>query len=396
LGCSQPEAEEKFRVALDRSAECVDGAQTPGLLVSGGFGSGKSHLLGYLADIALQRNMVCSRVVISKETALYDPWRVFRAAVDSAQLPEGRGQLLQEITLKFPAKTPAYASFAQWLVTARDLPPILAASVMVFERLNDPEVRQQICDFWGGAPLSTKAVKGWVREIRQTSAFNVRAVPRPELISQLIGFASRLIRAAGYDGWVILLDEVELAGRYGPLGRARSYGELARWLGITETNQYPGILTVAAITDDFFAEVIERTGDKESARARLEGRTDPRDQAAAGRAEKAMQAIEHKAIRLRSPDAETLEATYRELRSIHSQAYAWDPPELEFGRGDTSRAMRSYVRRWINEWDLRRLYPQAKVEIQEEPLAPSYEQDDDLEVPPEADDGAQPPAANGV
>jgi hypothetical protein len=48
--------------------------------------------------------------------------------------------------------------------------------------------------------------------------------------------------------------------------------------------------------------------------------------------------------------------------------------------------MRSYVRRWVNEWDLRRLYPGAKLATEDElELHPSYEQDETLEEQAEPD-----------
>jgi hypothetical protein len=52
--------------------------------------------------------------------------------------------------------------------------------------------------------------------------------------------------------------------------------------------------------------------------------------------------------------------------------------------------MRSYVRRWVNEWDLRRLYPGAALETEEEQeMGPTYEQDESLETEPEADYGTR-------
>lgn len=42
--------------------------------------------------------------------------------------------------------------------------------------------------------------------------------------------------------------------------------------------------------------------------------------------------------------------------------------------------MRSYVRRWVNEWDLRRLYPAVELSTEEEQeIRPTYEEDDSLE-----------------
>ena len=47
---------------------------------------------------------------------------------------------------------------------------------------------------------------------------------------QRFRFVPRLMAAAGYKGWIVLLDEVELIGRYSLLQRAKSYAEVARWV----------------------------------------------------------------------------------------------------------------------------------------------------------------------
>ena len=47
---------------------------------------------------------------------------------------------------------------------------------------------------------------------------------------QRLRFAAKLLAAAGYAGWVVLFDEVELIGRYSLQQRAKSYAELARWV----------------------------------------------------------------------------------------------------------------------------------------------------------------------
>ncbi len=65
------------------------GGTRPGLGIAGGFGSGKSHFLGYLGEVARGQNFVVSRVVVSKETPLADAARVFEAAIRGASLPAG-------------------------------------------------------------------------------------------------------------------------------------------------------------------------------------------------------------------------------------------------------------------------------------------------------------------
>ena len=41
--------------------------------------------------------------------------------------------------------------------------------------------------------------------------------------------------------------------------------------------------------------------------------------------------------------------------------------------------MREYVRGWITEWDLRRLYPEAKLDIEITDVRQTYEEDQELE-----------------
>ena len=81
LGCSQPAIESRFSELMNAMKEnATEEPANEGILFAGGFGAGKSHLLEYLQHVALANNFVCSRVVISKETPLYDTAKVYRAA----------------------------------------------------------------------------------------------------------------------------------------------------------------------------------------------------------------------------------------------------------------------------------------------------------------------------
>jgi hypothetical protein len=115
IGCAQPAVEQKFGKTLNEAGELLQkGKQAPGLLVTGDFGSGKSHLLEYLEHVALSQNFVCSRVIISKETPLYDPAKVYRSAIESAVVPGLTGQAIQEMALKFQPNSKEYAGFERW------------------------------------------------------------------------------------------------------------------------------------------------------------------------------------------------------------------------------------------------------------------------------------------
>ena len=84
-------------------------------------------------------------------------------------------------------------------------------------------------------------------------------------------------------------------------------------------------------------------------------------------------------VRLKAPDLQTIQQTCEKIRQIHADAYNWQPPPLTVERlGITS--MREYVKRWITEWDLKRLDPTYTVDLQTTALEQSYSEDAALET----------------
>ncbi|HEU0021531.1 MAG TPA: BREX system ATP-binding domain-containing protein, partial [Dehalococcoidia bacterium] len=99
MGSVQPDIEARFRQMLSKvqegsSSEVTGEVTADGMLVAGDFGAGKSHLLEYLQHVALENNFVCSKVVVSKETPLYDTGKVYSSAIQSAKVPDRAGTLL--------------------------------------------------------------------------------------------------------------------------------------------------------------------------------------------------------------------------------------------------------------------------------------------------------------
>jgi hypothetical protein len=182
---------------------------------------------------------------------------------------------------------------------------------------------------------------------------------------------------------VVLIDEVELVGRYSLLQRGRSYAELARWMGHVKGEVYPGLVAVAAITDDYGLAVLQEKSDRDIVGPRFRAKETDEYVALAGRAEAGMRLIEREALTLKPPDESTLAQTYQRIKQIHAKAYGWDPPEIPettVAVTTMTRRMRTYVRRWVNEWDLKRLYPGAEVSAEEEQqITLTYEQDEALE-----------------
>ncbi len=389
LGSNQPDAEKAFLqrlTAVQTFAE--EGKQVPGLLIAGGFGAGKSHSLDYFEHLAVSKNFVCSRVVISKETPLFDPSKVYLAAIDGAVVPGLSGQAIREIALRLQPEGRKYAEFVEWANRPTSgLSEMFMATLLLHERLNnDPELLDHITNFWSGEPLSISRIRLGLKQIDCTGAYSLKAIKVKDLALQRFLFVSRLILAAGYSGWVLLIDEIELVGRYSILQRGRSYAELARWMGRVEGETYPGLTAVATITDDFGLAVLQEKSDRDRIGARFRAKETVEYTTLAGRAETGMRIIERETLTLKAPDELSLADTYQRIKEIHGKAYSWDPPEISTVEASMRRQMRSYVRRWVNEWDLRRLYPGAELSTEEEQgMGPTYEQDESLEELSESD-----------
>jgi hypothetical protein len=382
LGSTQPEIEIKSREQFESLKESIiDGLQPRGMLVKGGFGAGKSHLLEFLLQIALKENFVCSKVVISKETRFYDPADLYRAAAEAAVVPKRMGDALTEIATKIDTNSQAYADFYQWTNRDANLNQIFAATLFIYERMPyDGEVRNRIIRFWSGEKIGLSEIKKWLKGIGESVSFNLAKIPLKDLALQRFKFAARLMAAAGYAGWVLFIDELELIGRYTLLQRAKSYAELARWMGNLEEEQYLGLTSVISITDDFAKVMLEEKNDLEKVPVKLMAKGSGDDLLLARQAERGMRIIDREAIPLNSPDGSLLKEVYAKVKSIYGQAYNWESPDVKGVEQSQTTSMRQYVKGWITEWDLNRNYPDYKPKIETEQLTTDYSEDEALQV----------------
>ncbi len=382
LGCNQSAVERDFNSLLSRVQKDGDAPDSGlSMLVAGDFGSGKSHLLGYLETQALAQDFVCSRVVISKETPLFNMEKVFKAAVENGRVPNVTGHMVEEVAQKLDYDSNRYTQFFQWANREDNkLSRLFPATLTVHEKVNDLELSNEITWFWSGEKIPLKRVRDGLKSVNQLQSYSFRAPPARDLPPQKLRFVLELIKAAGYRGWVVLMDEIELVANYSVLQRARSYAELARWMGQAADAKYPGLIVVSTITSDYASKVLDEKEDRDKAAERLRARQRDEDNIAAARAETGMRLIEREVHLLAEPDDQTLSALYERLRTIHSEAYGWDAPQIDYGIGlGGRRRIRSFVRRLINEWDLRRLYPGSNPDIEETEFKLNYAEDKDLE-----------------
>ena len=209
LGCNQPRVEKRFVELLSEAADADNPAPiAQGMLVSGDFGSGKSHLLAHLEHIALEQNFVCSKVAISKETPLYDLGKVFISAMENGRLPDRSGRLIEELGQALKPDSQEFTSFFRWADQAAsqgEISPIFPASLLVYERLSDFDLHNDIESFWAGDRILKSKITTGLRQIDQHQNYKFNMPRVAELPPQRLRFAAELIKGARYRGWGCLV-----------------------------------------------------------------------------------------------------------------------------------------------------------------------------------------------
>ncbi len=359
----------------------------PGLLLEADFGAGKSHWLEAMRHLALEANFVVSQIVLNKETPLHDLGKVYKACVEAAVAPQLSGPALAEIAHGWRSDSaPHYQQFFDFARHTPGLDPRLALTLRVFEKHTDEALQERVLAEWTGNPMLAGDLKFALKEIREPVARVSKPIKGQFL--QRFEFLARFFRSAGYNGWIILLDETEMISRYSPRQRGRAYAHLAQLMGLDKNvstqGGTPGLGAVFTITKDYSSQVLRgRKDDLHAIPARLENTPDAPLMSIA---ESGMKAIERHAIDLRPPTKENVAAIGERARELYSVAYHWEaPPQNEGREYSLSTGLRQYLRSWINAWDLRRLYG-IEADIVVEALQISYEEDTDLQSEKPSDD----------
>ncbi len=384
LGCLQPEVEGRFRRLLEATQQNVTSGPCPrGMVLEGEFGSGKSHVLEYLEHLALDHNFICSRVVISKETPLYHPVRLFYSAIESAIVPNKHGEVFTEIAALCDVWTPRYKELVAWANNPDShIDSRFAATLLLYERMSsDMELGHRMARFWTGDPIRVGDLKKNLQEAGFGGQYAFGRVSATELALQRFQFAARLMQAAGYAGWILLVDEAELIGRYSVNQRAKSYAEVARLMNMIDGQMLPGLGTVVALTNDFREEILEKKGDSVKMLEKLRSKQTDSDGLLADKAEKGMGLLQTQRIPLGQPSSSTIQDVHEIVRGLHLKGHGWRMWEQDAEGAATivtGSSMRKYVKSWVTEWDLLRLYPGEACEVEVSTLKPSYDEPQDV------------------
>ncbi len=256
-----------------RTADLLDTAAAKGsraFAVQANYGDGKTHALRTIWHMAAERNFVVSHVALTRETPFDRLDRVYPKIIADTYVPGANQPGIERLVRRLGAGTEA------------------ANQVLRFAEDNlHPKVHAVVHNIIEGS--STEAVEPLVRDLAQLSmgTAELKRIHRGNFNNTLklerfsaqrdarsyFRLVDALIGIAGYAGWVILFDEVELIGRLGRVGRAKAYGNVGRLavdgMGCTR------LVSVFAVASNFYDSILERRHDATQAADCLEVRGDP-------------------------------------------------------------------------------------------------------------------------
>lgn len=223
---------ERLTVGRDAEQARLDGLFAAGqgtLLISGPYGSGKTHLVELAEARALAEGFLVARTSFDpEETPPSHPLRVYRALATRIRYPGAAGRglrpLLDALASRASHATPEGASFHRWLTPA----------LWALEHA-DEDLADDLVDFVegslpaDGADLADELVRAGWRGPRMLSLRDYRTFG--QILAYLLGGIATWARDAGHRGLVVLLDEAEYLDRLDATARGLAE-QVLRYLAV--------------------------------------------------------------------------------------------------------------------------------------------------------------------
>lgn len=311
---ARPELMEQISRKLDRVR---DAGESSGMVVSGKYGEGKTHLLNTVFNLAHSNNMVVSLVSLSKETPFDKLYLAYQKLVSNTYLPErlqpGFQHVMQDITPNNPNALDLLSFISKHLETDK-----LFFVLRSFLNVDDPDEKYLLMSDLEGDFINNALLRQIYKRIfAQTVKY---AVPFSKTRHSMDYFRllSRLFKLLGYNGWVILFDETELLGRLGKKARLNAYNNMASFLFPEKYSRLESTFTMFALGASYQEDVIESKHEFENLA------TTYVDRAQREPIEKVLNAI-ISAPQLQPLNQDEILAVLKQVQDFHGQAYDWQP-----------------------------------------------------------------------
>ena len=300
----------------DSMEKVLDGDGSCGMIVTGRYGEGKTHLLNTVFNMAFSANMAVSLVSLGKETPMDKPYLLYQKLIANTYLP---GSAQPGFRPKLEALTQGSAISGELLAyTAKELETDKLYYLLkaLLGTQDDEERASFLADLEGDFTTGAAIKRSYRRITGSVAKFNQNFSKRKHSMDYF-AFLSHLFRQLGYDGWVLLFDEAELMGRLGKKTRLKSYVEMQNFL--QPSARLESVFSLFALSASYEDDVIQKK--HEFANAEEAYAEDPAMLRAAQATLNAMQNAPELAPLTKAEITQILMS----IQEFHGMAYDWNP-----------------------------------------------------------------------
>ena len=300
------------KLAALQEAEPVEG-----MIFTGSYGEGKTHLLNTVFSLAAESNMVVSYVAIGKESPIDKPEQLYQKVIAATFLPGAkqpgfRAKIEESLTPGSGITGELLAYTAKEMETDR-LYYLLRALIGA----QDEDAREVLMADLEGDFTTDAVVKRCYRSVTGKAAKFSQSFSKKKHVKDYFHFISHLFRCFGYSGWVLLFDEAELMGRFSKKARAKGYCVIDSFLH--PDPKLEQTLSFFAFSSSYAEDVIDKKNDTETVKAVFE-----MDPEALKSANNTLNAIIN-APELSPMNKEEIREILINIQEFHGLAYDWKP-----------------------------------------------------------------------
>ena len=297
----------------DRLDQVCDQGKSSGMIISGKYGEGKTHLLNTVFNLAHSNNMVVSYLSLSKETPMDKLYLVYQKIIRNTYLPMRRQPGFMHELEKVSANSPIANEMLLYAVKHLETDKLyyLFRSYLNTEDSDEKFLLQADLegDFIANAPLK----KIYRRIFNQPVKYNTNFT-KTRHCGDYFSFMSHLFLQMGYHGWVILIDETELMGRLGKKARLNAYRNMAQFLLPEKCPE--SAFTIFALSASYTEDVIEGKHEYENLEAIYPNEQEPI---------KTVLDLLVRAPQLLPLTKEEVNEVLCKIQDFHGRAYGWTP-----------------------------------------------------------------------
>ena len=290
--------------------------QSGGMIFTGRYGEGKTHLLNTILSIAGSENMVVSLLPLGKETPMDKLHVLYPKVIANTYLPGARQPGFRDLIEGITAGSSTAGELLGYTAKALETDKLYFLLNSLFRTQDEDDRYAFLQDLEGDFTTNALVKKSYRRTTGSVAKFNQNFSKTKHSMDYFF-FMSHLFAQLGYSGWVILFDEAELIGRLGKKTRAKCYVAMDHFL--RPDPRLENTFTFFAMSSSYAEDVIDKKHEFENVREVFADEADKLRSA-----ETTLQRIIDAPELVPLSRSET-EKILAEIQDFHGRAYDWTP-----------------------------------------------------------------------